>query len=176
MGLSNDLSCEAGSLSCCCPNPHRCFQSGLRLYFPELEPWVAQSALLPAVCPVYLCTNVGPRGATHRSACPALRHSESGPLGLSVQMWGCRVCWWSDCLPRSSHTPPVSVRPQQRESSPPRCLSLPLLLVWMNVYFLFPWCRTSLPFDFVSVLVVRGGAVCLPMPPSWFSSSCENFK
>ena len=27
MGLSNDLSCEAGSLSCCCPNPHRHFQS-----------------------------------------------------------------------------------------------------------------------------------------------------
>ena len=39
----------------------------------------------------------------------------------------------------------------------------------MNVYFLFPWCRTPLPFDFLSVLVVRGGAVCLPMLPSWFS-------
>ena len=26
------------------------------------------------------------------SACPTLRHSESGPLGLSVRMWGCRVC------------------------------------------------------------------------------------
>ena len=23
----NDLSCEAGSLSCCCPNPHMRFQS-----------------------------------------------------------------------------------------------------------------------------------------------------
>ena len=27
VGLSNDLSCEAGSLSCCRPNPHRRFQS-----------------------------------------------------------------------------------------------------------------------------------------------------
>ena len=56
-------------------------------------------------------------------------------------------------------------------SSPlrPGCLSPPLLPVWMNVYFLFPWCRTSLSFDFLSVLVVRGGAVCLPTPPSWFS-------
>ena len=27
VGLSNDLSCEAESLSCCCPNPHRHFQS-----------------------------------------------------------------------------------------------------------------------------------------------------
>ena len=36
---------------------------------------------LPFV-PVYLCVNVGPWGATRRSACPVLRHSESGPLGL----------------------------------------------------------------------------------------------
>ena len=57
-------------------------------------------------------------------------------------------------------------------SSPlcPACPSLPLLPVWMKVYFLFPWCWTSLPFNFLSVLVVRGGAVCLPTPPSWFSS------
>ena len=26
------------------------------------------------------------------SACPALRHSESSPLGLSARMWGRRVC------------------------------------------------------------------------------------
>ena len=61
---------------------------GLRLYFPTLEPWVARSALFPAVCPVYLCGNVGPRGATRCSACPILRHSESGPLGLSVRECG----------------------------------------------------------------------------------------
>ena len=127
---------------------------GLRLYFPALEPWIVQSALLPAVCPVYLCMNVGPLGATRRSACPVLCHSESGPLGLSAQMWGRRVCQWSDCLPRSSHTLPVCPA-TQCESSPP------LLPVWMNVYFLFTWCRTSLLFDFPSVLVVRGGAVCL---------------
>ena len=51
----------------------------------------------------------------------------------------------------------------------PGCPSPPYLLVWMNVYFLFLWCWTSLPFDFLSVLVVRGGAVCPPTPPSWFS-------
>ena len=39
----------------------------------------------------------------------------------------------------------------------------------MYVSFLSTWCWTSLPFDFLSVLVVRGGAVCLPTPPSWFS-------
>ena len=85
-----------------------------------LEPWVARSALLPAVCPVYLCVSVGPRGATRCSACPVLRHSESGPLGLSARMWGHRVCQGSHCLPLSSHTPPVSVPPRPRESSLPR--------------------------------------------------------
>ena len=60
----------------------------MRLYFPKLEPWVARSASLPAVCPVYLCTNVGPWGATGCSACPILRHSESGSLGLSVRECG----------------------------------------------------------------------------------------
>ena len=52
----------------------------------------------------------------------------------------------------------------------PGCPSPPLLPVWMNVYFLFTWCRTSLPFDFPSVLVVRGGAVCPSTLPSWFST------
>ena len=52
--------------------------------FNQRFAWIAWSASLPAVCPVYLCANVGPRGATHRSACPVLRHSESGPLGLSA--------------------------------------------------------------------------------------------
>ena len=69
------------------------------------------------------------------------------------------------------------VRPTLRQSwsrhgnmSPlcPGCPSPPLVLLWMNVYFLSSWCRTSLLFGFLSVLVVRGGAVCLPTPPSWF--------
>ena len=51
----------------------------------------------------------------------------------------------------------------------PGCPSPPLLPVSMYVYFLFPWCRTSLPLDILSVLVVRGGTGCLPTPPSWFS-------
>ena len=55
----------------------------------------------------------------------------------------------------------------------PSCPSPPLPPVWMNVYFLFAWCRTSLPFNFLSVLAVRGGAVCPPTPPSWFSSGSK---
>ena len=153
------------------PQPPWAFSiRGLRLYFPELEPWVSGSALLPAVCPVYLCTNVGPQGATRRSACPVLRHSESGPLSLSV----CK-CGAAGSASGQTACPVCPTLRQSRSrhgtSSPlcPGCPSPPLLPVWMNVYFLFPWCRTSLPFDFLSVLVVRGGAVCLPTPPSWCS-------
>ena len=102
------------------PTPMGIFNQRFEALFPRaLEPWVVWSALLPAVCLVYLCANMGP-GATHRSACPVLCHSESSPLGLPARMWGRRVCQWSDCLPCWSHTPPVSVPPQQHESSPPR--------------------------------------------------------
>ena len=119
---------------------------------------------------VYLCSNVGPQGATCHSACPVLRHSESGPLGLS--MCECRATG------SASGQTACPVHPTLRQSqsrhgnvSPlhPHCPSPPLLPVWMNVSFLSTWCWTSLPFDFLSVLVVRGGAVCLPTPPSWFS-------
>ena len=119
---------------------------------------------------VYLCENVGPWGATRHTACLVLRHSESGLLGLSVRECG--------AAGSASGQTACTVRPTLCQSrschsntSPLRlgCLSPPLLPVWMNVYFLSTWCRTSLPFDFLSVLVVRGGAVCLPMPPSWFS-------
>ena len=143
---------------------------GLRLYFPDLEPWVAWSASLPTVCLVYLCPNVGLWGATRRSACPVLHHSESSPLGLFV-----RECGVAGSASGQTACP---FRPTLRQSqshhghvSPlrPGCPSPPLLPVWMNVYFLFPWCWTSWLFNFLSVLVVRGGAVCLPTPPSWFS-------
>ena len=124
----------------------------------------------PPLVPVYLCSNMGPQGAARCSACPVLHHSESGPLSLSVHECGaagsasgqtaCAVC---PTLRQS--------RSRHGNASPlcPSCPSLPLLPVWMNVYFLFPWCRTPLPFDSLSVLVVRGGAMCPPMPPSSFS-------
>ena len=74
------------------PTPRGAFNQRFEALFPELEPRVARSASLPAVRPVYLWANVVPQGATRCCACPTLRHSESGSLGLSVQMWGRRVC------------------------------------------------------------------------------------
>ena len=74
MGLSNELSCEAGSFSCC-HNPHRFLQSEvLRLYFPVLEPWVAWSVLLPHSSSRFICVNVGLWGLL-AAALPALFHN-----------------------------------------------------------------------------------------------------
>ena len=172
MGLSNDLSCEAGSLSCC--PPRGVFNQRSEALFPCTGALGCKVCFVPRRSPVYLCASVGLRGATHHSACPILRRSESGPLGLSVCECGAAgsasgqtACPIGPTLRQSqswswsphSHSTPLH----------PGCSSLPLLLVWMYVYFLSTWCCTSLPFDFLSVLVVRGGAVCLPTPPSWFS-------
>ena len=116
----------------------------------------------------------GRGGATCCSACPILCHSESRPLGLSVPecraagsaspQTACPVCP-TLLQSRSHHSKASRLRPG--------CWS-----GWMLI-FLSPWCRTSLLFNFLSVLVVQGGAVCLPMPPSWFSLhiiSCSGYE
>ena len=55
MGLSKELSCEAGSFYCL-HNHHRFLQSEvLRLYFPKLEPWVVWSVLLPICASQFIC-------------------------------------------------------------------------------------------------------------------------
>ena len=150
MGLSNDLSCEAVSLSLCCPNSHGCFQSEVSGFIsPHWSPGLRGLLCSPANHPGLSVRDVGLQGLlVVRLPAPFIPHSTS--LGRQS---------------RSHHS----------NSSPlhPGCPSPPLLPVWMNVYFLFPWCQTSLPFDFLSVLVVRGGAVCLPTPPSWFSYICS---
>ena len=109
--------------------------------------------VLPAALPA-------PFSATLSPALLVLPVRECGAAGSASGQTACPVC-------------PTLLQSRSRHgnASPlhPSCPSPPLLPVWMNVYFLFPWCRISLPFNFLSVLVVRGGAVCLPMPPSWFS-------
>ena len=96
--------------------------------------------LLSLTLLVYLCANVGPQGLlVVRLPAPFVPHSAS--LGPATAT-------------RVLSTPVPSP---------------PLLTVWMNGYFLFSWCWSPLLFDFLSVLVVRGGTVCLAMPPSWFS-------
>ena len=56
VGLSKELSCEAGSFYCL-HNHHRFLQSEvLRLYFPKLEPWVVWSVLLPSCSSQFMQT------------------------------------------------------------------------------------------------------------------------
>ena len=58
---------------------------GLRLYFPALEPWVVRSVLIPTICLVYLCANVGPQGLlVVRLPAPFVPHSAS--LGPATAM------------------------------------------------------------------------------------------
>ena len=52
---------------------------------------------------------MGLRGATHCSACPVLRHSESGPLGLSVRECGAAGCYPATLSPEYLY---VTVGPQ----------------------------------------------------------------
>ena len=56
-------------------------------------------------------------GALGCAVCFAPRRS---PRFICARVWGHRVCQWADCLPRWSHTPPVSVPPRPHESSLPR--------------------------------------------------------
>ena len=51
---------------------------------------------------------------------------------ICVRMWGRKVCQWSDCLPLSSHTPPVLVPPAMQVLSA-TAAHLPTTPVWMNV-------------------------------------------
>ena len=63
MGLSNNLSCEAGSLSYCHPNPHGCFQSEVCGFIcPHWSPGLCGLLPSPPFVPVYLCANVGSQG------------------------------------------------------------------------------------------------------------------
>ena len=70
------------------PTPMGIFNQRFEALFPCAGALGCAVCFAHAVCQVYLCANVGPRGATCRSACPILRHSESGPLGLSVHECG----------------------------------------------------------------------------------------
>ena len=76
VGLSNELSCEAGSFSHCHLNPPRCPQPEvLRLYFPVLEPWVVQSDSLPSCSSQFICTQMW----DHQSYQPPPCHESSLP-------------------------------------------------------------------------------------------------
>ena len=153
------------------PQPPRVFSiRGLRLYFPRTGALGCVVCFASRRSSWFICARVWGCGVLP-AALPALFSATLSPA-LSVYL---RECGAAGSASGQTACP---VHPTLRQSqsrhgneSPllPGCPSVPLLPVWMNVSLLSTWCRTSLPFDFLSVLVVRGGAVCLPTLPSWFS-------
>ena len=98
MVLSNELCCEAGSFSHC-QNPYRFFQwEVLRLYFPALEPWVAQSVYLPSRSSQFIRTQMWDHlfhqpQPCHKSSPP---HGPSPPLLLAWMNVFSLIPWLSD--------------------------------------------------------------------------------
>ena len=104
MGLSNELSCEAGSLSHHL-NTHRIFQSQvLRLYFPALEPWVVGSVSLPSCSFQFICTQMWectvrqPPPVLVRQLLPCHKSSLPGCLSLPLLLVWRNVCSLSSWL------------------------------------------------------------------------------
>ena len=136
MGLSNDLSCEAGSLSCCRPNPHGYFHSrGLRLYFPALEPWVIWSATLPAIRPGLSVLECGAAGC-YPAALPAPFSANLSPalsvyLCATVGSQGLLVVRLpAPFVPHSTSLGPATSRHGHASPLRPGCPSPPFLLIF----------------------------------------------
>ena len=84
MGLSNELSCEAGSFSYC-SNPQSFLQSEiLRLHFSALEPWVAWSVSLPICSSLFICTQMWDLPVCQTPPC----HKSSTQLLVSATVTG----------------------------------------------------------------------------------------
>ena len=101
MGLSNKLSCEAGSFSTCL-NPHRCFQlEVLKLYLPTLEPWVVWSVSLPSCSSQFICRRMWDSPLHQLLPC-----SESSPpqLPVSAPPTSLDECFFNSLVVRFSYS------------------------------------------------------------------------
>ena len=87
VGLSNGLSCEAGSFSCRL-NPHRCFQSEvLRLYFSDWNPGLRGLSCSPVVPPGLSACECGTTQSANRCLSqPASCHLAVSPPRL-LPVW-----------------------------------------------------------------------------------------
>ena len=137
MGLSKELSCEAGSLSHHL-NHHRFFHSEvLRIQFSALEPWVVQSVSISSYSSWFIC----------------------------MQIWDCPLCQLPPCHESSLPWLPISPPPTGLDE----CFFFNSLVVGLSYSSIFCQFCLFIVFKFVVVLllVVQGGTVYLPMPPSW---------
>ena len=64
--------------------------TGLRLYFPVLEPWVVWSVFAPLpFLQVYLCSNVGPQGLLAVAVLAPFVPQSTKSLGLALLVYLC---------------------------------------------------------------------------------------
>ena len=121
MGLSNELSCESRSFSCCRLNPHRCFQSEVSGFIsPCWSPGLRGLLCSPSVPPGFSMRKCGAAGS------------------VSHTLWGLPAAAW----PAPFHNLPphwVFQPPPHSESLHPGCPPPPLLPIWMNVSSLSLW-------------------------------------
>ena len=104
MGLSNELSCEAGSFSHH-HNPHRFLQSEvLSLYFTIQEPWVAWSVLLLSCSSWFICMQMWDRPPPAEALLRAL----STQLPVSAPPTGLYECFFFNSWLSDFHTVPFS--------------------------------------------------------------------
>ena len=143
MGLSNILSSEAGSFTCCC-NTHRFFQSQvLRLYFPTLEPWVTQSVSLPSCSSQFILMQIWdyllhqpPPGRVHQ---PLPCSDSTAPwLPVSAPPTGLDKCFFFNSL----------------------VVRLPYSVIFWQFWLFFVF-----KFVVALLLVMWGSKVYLPKPP-----------
>ena len=98
--VSKELSCEAGSFSRCCLNPHRCFQSVVWGFISwHWSPGLCGLFRSPVVPPSLSARECGAaQSASHRLAvCPLHPSYRSGWVFL-LYLLGCRTCIQFDFL------------------------------------------------------------------------------
>ena len=95
MGLSNNLSCEAGSFSCCHLNSHRCFQSEVWGFIsPSWNPGLHGLSRSQLFLQVYLYSHVGPQSPQVITLPPVF----SAQLPISAPPTGLDECVFSNSL------------------------------------------------------------------------------
>ena len=151
MGLSNELSCEAGSFS---PlhNPHRFLPPEiLRLYFPALESLGCTVCLTPQLFFPVICMQMWDFPVHQPLPFPV---HQLPPCHMSSLSW----------LPVS--TPPICLNECFFFNS--LVVGLPYSLILWQFWLFFV-------FKFDVLLVVLGNKVYLSMPPSWPELSWYHF-
>ena len=151
MGITNKLSCEAGSFSPLL-NSHRFLQSEvLRLYFPSLKPWVAWSVSLSRCSSLFICTQIW-----NHPVCQLMPH----PIHQTPP---CR----ESSLPGCPSLPLILVW-MNISSLTPSFLDFHKVQFFSQFWLLFV-------FKFVVlVLVVQGSTVCLSTYDSILARSLNN--